>query len=137
MRGNRMFNKTFLNSKFIFKTNNMNVNSFLAYSRCMNSFFHQSMFKIMTISSFKNSNLQQIMNASGSPCINNSENTFLANCIKDHSFIQLLKVFSGLSEFGVYKYLAGKIIINNLDQNLRRVSDVCPGTKPNLWYSTD
>jgi valyl-tRNA synthetase len=129
-----MFNKTFLNSKLIFKTNNMKVNSFQAYSNFMNNVFHQTMFKIMTIGSFKSNNLQQLMNASGSPCITNIENSFLSNCIKDHSFMQLLKVFSGLSEFAVYKYLAGNIYINNLEQNLRRVSDVCPGTKPTLWY---
>lgn len=129
MRGNRMF-KTFINSKSIFKTNNSNVNSFLAYSKCMNSLFHQNMFKIITISSYKNTNLQQLVNASGSPCITNEENTFLANCIKDYSFIQLLKVFSGLSNFGLFKFLAGKILFNNLDQNLRRISDVCPGTRP-------
>ena len=122
--------KTFINSKFIFKTNNSNVNSFLAYTKCMNSLFHQTMFKIITISSYKNANLQQLVNASGSPCITNDENTFLANCIKDYSFIQLLKVFSGLSNFGLFKFLAGKILFNNLDQNLRRISDVCPGTRP-------
>ncbi len=130
MRGNRMFSKTFINSKFIFKTNNTNVNSFLAYTRCMNSIFHQTMFKLMTISSFKSNNLQQLMNASASPCITNNEKAFLSNIIKDHSFLQLIKLFSGVTEFGIFKYLSGNILINNLDQNLRRVSDVCPGTMP-------
>lgn len=131
MNGNRAF-RSFFNSKYIFKANNSNINSFNSFSNCMNNMYHQTMFKLITMSCIKSIQIQQLIRSNSISIVGDSLIDSKNSSINETALVQLIRSSQNIASLSLLRMLSGNFYIFNNYLNIYIRSDIstCMGVKP-------
>lgn len=113
MNGNRAF-RSFYNSKYIFKSNNLNINSFKSISNNMNNMFHQTMFKMIAISCIKSCQIKQLTNTTSAGIGGENLDEIKISSISETSLIQLIRSFPNVISLSLMRIVSGNELNNIL-----------------------